>query len=483
MFLVNAQAMRQLDSLAQKKGIMSAVLMENAAEATVFEILKLSPSSVIVFCGKGQNGGDGYAIARKLFIKGIDVTVCALFGEEVLRDSALINYNAFKNIGGKIIPFSEYINREFDVCVDCLLGTGAKGNVYGEIEKCINLINSMDSYVISADLPSGVCADTGEILGVAVKADKTVTYGFIKEGLYSPLSLDYVGEICLSDVSIPADMSVLSQVSTFLSEKKDITIPSSSKSAHKGTNGKVLIMGGSRGLCGAPLMAADAAGKMGAGLITLSVPEELMDIFMARSYTFMCKSFSECDFSSYDTVLIGNGMGTDRKNLPLIEKALNTTKGTLIIDADGLNLLAENTEILKNKNCEVILTPHPLEFSRLTGISTEEILRNRVSLSKKFAKEYSVTVILKTACTVVSLKSGSAYINSTGNEGMAKGGSGDVLAGMLAGAVHRYPDINSAALSVTYLHSLAGDIASKKKGIISMNAADIISCIPDALAQ
>ena len=481
MYLLSAQKMREMDALAMSMGISSEVLMENAASATVDEILKENPKKVIIFTGKGQNAGDGFAIARRLFVKGIDTEVITLFKEEALSGAAKMNFDILKNIGVPVSSFSKDKDYNADVFVDCLLGTGARGNLAPEFASAAKIISESGAYVISADIPSGISADNGKVLGTAVKADKTVTYGFLKAGLFSPLSKDYVGEIVLSDISIPQNIKDLKDVKTFLSTKENVYFPPSSKSAHKGSNGKVLIAGGNRGMCGAVFMAAESAAAVGAGLITCAVPTDLMDIFMSRLTFGMCKDIENTDFSLYDTVLIGCGMGTDEKNMDILEKAITQSRKNLIIDADGLNLLSKNISLLKKKQCNIILTPHPLEFSRLCGETTDEVLKNRVYLSKEFAKKYDVCVILKTAHTVVAYPGEVAYINSTGNEGMGKGGSGDVLSGMLAGAVCKYDNYKEAALSLTFLHGLAGDIAAEKYGTVSMNAANIIESIPDAI--
>ena len=481
MYLLSAQKMREMDALSVSMGISSEVLMENAASATTREILKENPEKVIIFTGKGQNAGDGFAIARRLFVEGINTEVVTLFKEEALSGAAKTNFNILKNIGVPISPFVKDRDYSADVFVDCLLGTGARGNVTNEFASAAKIISESGAYVISADIPSGISADNGKVLGTAVKADKTVTYGFLKAGLFSPLSKDYVGEVVLSDISILRNADDLKDVKTFLTTKENVFFPSSSKSAHKGSNGRTLIAGGKRGMCGAVFMAAESAAAVGAGLITCAVPSDLMDIFMSRLTFSMCKDIENTDFSLYDTVLIGCGMGTDEKNMTILEKAITQSRKNLIIDADALNLLSKDLSLLKKKTCNVILTPHPLEFSRLCGESTDEVLKNRVYLSKEFAKKYDVCVILKTAHTVVAYPEEVAYINSTGNEGMAKGGSGDVLSGMLAGAVCKYDDFKKAALSLTFLHGMAGDIASEKYGTVSMNAANLIECIPDAI--
>lgn len=481
MFLLSAEEMRKIDALAVSSGIPSEVLMENAATATVYEILKHNPEKVIIFAGKGQNAGDGFAIARRLFVKKVPVEVITLFSETDLSGAAAVNFSAIKSLGVVIKPFSNNDDYSCCVAVDCILGTGAKGEVSGVVADAINVINNLSAFVVSADIPSGISATSGEVLGAAVRADKTVTYGFLKTGLYSPLSADYVGEIVLDDVSIPENSNILNNVDTFLTTDKDVYFPKSLPSSHKGTNGRILIAGGSEGMCGAVFMAADAAIKMGGGLITCATEKALMPIFMSRLYSAMCTDIEKVDFSLYDTVLIGNGMGQSDKKYDILEQAILNTRTNLIIDADGLNLLSKDINLLKKSKCNVFLTPHIVEFSRLSGIPKNDVLKNRIFLAKEFANEYGVWLILKSAYTTVASDSGYAYINSTGNEGMAKGGSGDVLAGMLAGAANKYPNPTDAARSICYIHSLAGDFAAEKNGKVSMSPFDIIKNIPPAI--
>ena len=483
MILVNSMQMRSLDSSAVSLGIDSCVLMENAAVGLAAEVVKANPRSVLIFTGKGQNAGDGFACARHLYNKGIHTEIIMLAPPEALSGSALKNYEIDAAIGIKMSLFSNEENYTADVFVDCILGIGFKDEISGDYKSAVEKINSAAAYVIAADIPSGVSADTGKIGGKCVKADKTVTFGYPKLGLYSPLSIDFVGEVVVCDISIPRDMPQINFVNTYLLTSEDICLPRPSRAAHKGTNGRVAIAGGSDGMIGAVLLAQDAALHSGAGLVTCLVPERLTRLFMARIKCSMAEPIEDSDFSKYDSVLIGNGLGTSVGAYSILQKAVKTSAKTLVIDADGINLLANNPDILKNKSCEIILTPHPLEFARLCRRDVNEVIENRVNLAAKFAKEYGVTVVLKGAYTVVASHEGKTYTNTTGNEGMAKGGSGDVLAGIAAGLAPRYESPFDAALAAVYIHGLAGDTAAEKSGKISMTAEDIANNIPDAFKK
>ena len=483
MILVNSRQMRSLDSAAVSLGIDSSVLMENAAVGLAAEVVKVSPRSVLIFTGKGQNAGDGFACARHLYNKGIHTEIIMLAPPEALSGSALKNYEIDAAIGIKMSLFSDAENYTADVFVDCILGIGLSGEISGDYKCAVEKINSASSYVIAADIPSGVSADNGKIGGVCVHADKTVTFGYPKLGLYSPLSIDCVGEIAVCDISIPCNMPQINFVNTHLLTRDDISLPRSSKAAHKGTNGRVAIAGGSDGKLGAVLLAQDAVLHSGAGLVTCLVPERLTRPLMTSIKSSMSSTLEDADFSAYDSVLIGNGLGTSSWAYNLLQKAVKTAAKTLVIDADGINLLANNPDILKNKNCEIILTPHPLEFARLCRLDAKEVIESRVELAAEFAKEYGVTVVLKGAYTVVASREGITYTNTTGNEGMAKGGSGDVLAGITAGLAPRFASSFEAALTAVYLHGLAGDMAAEKNGKISMTAEDIANNIPDAFKK
>lgn len=480
MFAVTAEQMRTLDSNTISLGVASSLLMENAARAILNEILKHSPSSVLIFCGKGQNAGDGFAVARQLFCRGIDVKIILVVAPNSIISDAKSNYNAAKNLGIPILIYDKNVFYSCDILVDALLGTGLTGVVEGAFADAIKSINQSRAYIISADIPSGISSDTGKVCGHAVKANKTVTFGFHKTGLYSPLSVDYTGEIIMDEISIPRNILGTQEINTFIINPCDIQIPKISKASHKGTNGHVLIAGGKKGMTGAVYLAALAASKSGAGLVTCAVPHDSMPYLMKRLTVAMCADIEDVDFSSYDTVVFGNGIGTDEKAAYQLNRALCETKKTLIIDADGINLLADDLSMLKKCHAQIILTPHPLEFKRLTGKSLALLIEDRIKYSKQFASENNVTLVFKGAYSVVTFPDKSAYINITGNEGMAKGGSGDVLAGMIGGIANHCVSAQKAAISGVYLHGLAGDIAEENIGTVSMTADDIITYIPEA---
>lgn len=477
--LVTCEQMRALDRATIAAGIPGRILMENAATAALSVVKAEHPSYVAVFCGKGNNAGDGFALARRLFVSGIptELVLCADTG--TLTDDGKANYEAAFRVGVPSLSFRDFRARTAlpagTVFVDALLGTGVRGKVEGVLADAITYMNESGTLVIALDIPSGICGDTGKVCGLAVRADKTVTFGQRKLGLYSPLSADYVGEVIWDDISIPSPEGI----TRFLLEKEDITLPRLSRAAHKGVRGHAVIMGGSVGMSGAVRMAAQAAEYGGAGLVTAMVPSALLPVMMGTFYGSMCAPIDSQIPSRANAILVGPGLGREKEGLSALCKAAGFPCDTLIIDADGLYHLAENKELLKAEAKQIILTPHLGEMSRLCGLSTEEIVENRVQIAEEFARTYHVTLILKGAHTVVAEPDGGTYINMTGNAGMAKGGSGDILAGLLCGLAASGTE-NPARAGV-YLHGLAGDYATKACGVWSLTAETILNFIPKAI--
>ena len=453
MKLVTAKEMRFAERKLAEAGLSEQILMENAAMALFNEIIKQNPSRVAVVTGKGQNAGDGFALARLLFAAGINTAVLELADEGDYRGAALQNYKIMCSLGVLHTEFSEAEILNADVIAECICGTGFHGELAGKYKAAANTINRADGYVISA-------------------------FGYAKRGLYSPLSADFTGDVKVCGISVPND-TVNTDIN--LVDKNDIVLPILSRGANKGTMGKTLVAGGSLGMLGAPCLAAYAAQLCGTGTVTVAAPHDMALPLMSRLTCAMYKDIDSVDFENYDSVLIGNGMGNSLKTQRTLQRAIKNCRGKLVIDADAINALADDTGMLNGHTCDIIITPHPKEFSRLTGIAVEEVLCRRIELAVDFAKKYNVILVLKTAFTVVAAPGGKAYINSTGNEGMATGGSGDVLAGMTAGLAPRLSALESAKTAV-FLHGAAGDFAAAKLGKASVTAASLADNIPDAFS-
>ena len=495
--------MRKIDADAMRLGgVPGVVLMENAALACVYELEKIGvlDKKIAIFCCKGNNGVDGFAIARHLHHRGALVTVYLVCGDEYKGD-ALINYEIIKRMGLNITAvcdeYADMYAAMADIIVDAIFGTGIKGTVSGTAATVINAINNSGVYTLSVDIPSGISGDTGEVCGVCVNADKTVTFGAYKVGMLMYPAYEHTGEIIVSDISIPQNIIDSQGIKINVTDKAAAAqmMPKRYENSHKGDYGKVLVIGGSTGMTGAPAMSAQAALVSGAGLVTAAVPESLnpiMEVKLTEAMTVPLKDnngtlSAACTdtiteyIKKADAVLFGPGIGRGADIRVILENILEKSEAPVIIDADGLNALAEDISILKKAKCDVILTPHTVEMSRISKKSPDEIENDRLGVSAAFAAENNVTLILKGHRTAVTASDGKQYINITGNSGMATGGSGDVLAGMLAAFAARGLAADKAAALAVYLHGAAGDIARDKLGADSVTACSIIDNIPYAI--
>ena len=502
MKICTAQEMRKLDRAAEELGgIPGLLLMENAALACVQEILKRAPKSVGIFCGKGNNGGDGLAIARHLTNRGIETTVYFVCGTAYQRD-ALVNYEIYTNMGGKCVEltgqtFFEYHNIRHDLLVDAIFGTGISGAVHGIAAEVIEELNRLPIPVLSVDIPSGVSADDGSVGTVAVRADVTVTLAAYKRGLLLYPGADYAGEVILADISIPEYIMNQQNVTVELLDHAaaESIMPKRTAYSQKGDYGKVLIIGGSEGMSGAVCLAAQAALKCGAGLVLAGVPKNINPILEQKLTEPMTLALPETDgrlsgaaipeilekLSWCDAVLIGPGMGQSEETAEILAAVLSHAAVPVVLDADALNLLSRHMEYLDTCSAGIVLTPHSVEFSRISGWTLSEIEASRLTVSETFAQEHGVTLVLKGPHTIITAPDGGQKINLTGNSGMASGGSGDVLAGMTAAFLARGLQEKDAAALAVYLHGAAGDFAAKKLGEDSMSAVDLISEIPAAI--
>ncbi len=503
MKVCTASQMRNIDRMAEELGaIPSIVLMENAAIACVSEILKIENlKSVAIFCGKGNNGGDGLAIARHLYNQGIETYVYLVCGTEYSGD-ALKNFEITSKLGVKIIELHDTdlldLNiKNCDVIVDAIFGTGIKGEIEGLVKDVINLINKNAKYVLSVDIPSGVDADTGKISTATIKADKTVTFAAYKLGMLSYPGAEKTGEIVLKDISIPQYIIDEQNININVIDKEYVNSirPQRVDNSHKGDYGKILIIGGSKGLTGAVILACEACMRSGAGLVTAAVPESLNSIFEVRLTESMTIPLNDKNgqldrmcipqildrLNDYDVCLFGPGIGRSDDIVLILEEILKESQIPVIIDADGLWAFSRKTGMLDECKSGVVLTPHEMEMSRIINCSVDYLSENRQFISHKYATDNGVTLVLKGHHTVVTSPGGEQYININGNSGMATGGSGDVLGGIIAALMARSKTETEAAVMGVFIHGLAGDMASYEMGKDSMVASDIIRFIPDAL--
>ena len=496
-----AEKMREVDRRAiEEENIDSMILMENAGlrcvDVLISEFGSVKGKKIGVFCGKGNNGGDGFVIARHLDRLGACVFVYTVCGREFTHDAGK-NFNMLANTSCVIkgdTDFTEYEIPLYDIVIDAIFGTGIKGNIEGVAAEVIEAMNTA-GFVMAVDVPSGINSDTGEVFSPCVKADFTVTFAAYKAGLLLYPAADYCGKIQCVDICIP--QKLLGDEKIFVTDEEFFkeVLPKRYNNSQKGDYGKVLIIAGSVGMSGAAYMAAQAALTSGSGIVSIACPEEINTVLEQKTTEVMTipqKSVdghlcTECIddileiLPNYDAVLFGPGLGRSDDIAKILEAVTKNCEVPLIIDADGLFTLANNLSLIEKCNCSLILTPHEMEMSRLKKCELSYVIKNRLSVSKDFAEENGVTLILKGNHTIVTSLDGTQYINIKGNSGMATGGSGDVLAGMCASfAARGVTEEKTAAISV-YLHSVAGDLARDKYGEDSVTACRIEEHIPDAV--
>lgn len=486
-----AEEMRKIDALAMEQfNIPGIVLMENAARSCVLELQHFESFTVI--CGKGNNGGDGLAIARMLLNKGKKVSIYLVLGDNFSGD-ALINYNILKAMGAEFKAAHNIYELERDIAssdctVDAIFGTGIKGEVGTPIKEVIEAVNRFARYVLSVDVPSGINSDTGEVKTIAVKANKTVTFAAYKAGLLLFPAADFSGEIVCSDISIPNKLLEEIEINILNSEYIKNIMPERKANSHKGDYGRIFIIGGSVGMAGAVALCCYGAFKVGAGIVTACVPEEINDIVQCscvQAMTYPVDFEKDVDkiiqkMQGYDVILFGNGIGREEYNVDLLEAVLKSAKVPVVIDADGLYALSKRPEMLYECISDVVITPHSMEMARLLGKDSRYVEENRISVSKEFAIKYGLTLVLKGKHSIITAPCGKQYININGNSGMATAGSGDVLAGMTAGLLAVCTPEDAAVLSV-YLHGAAGDFAAESLTEYSVTATDILNAVPHIL--
>lgn len=482
-FLLNAVQMKQYDyDTIHKIGIPSLVLMERAALCVVEEMHRFgcSMSSVLVVCGAGNNGGDGFAVARILDEQGVRVRVAFVGREEAMSDETLTQRKICENCGIKIS--SNYTQYEYTTIVDAIFGIGLSRDVEGRFADVIEWMNQQDACRVSVDIPSGIETDTGRVMKHAVAADLTVTFACRKLGQVLYPGTSFCGRVVCRDIGVTAERLEGGAPSVFTYSREDLAgIAKRRPYSNKGTYGKVLLIAGSEGMSGAACLAALAAYRSGCGLVRVLthecnrqviqtyLPEAVVSVW--ENDNFPEKLLEEA-LEWSDAAGIGPGFGTGRMQKEILSYVLGHYGKPLVIDADGLNLLAKERALMCRLTSNTVLTPHVGEMMRLIQGAKEEILQDIVSTAVQFAKKYRIVCALKDARTVVS-NGRKSYVNTSGNDGMAVGGSGDILTGMICGLLaQRMPVFEAASLGV-YLHGLAGDAAREKRGAYGMIARDI----------
>lgn len=503
MKIATSEEMRETDRITiEERGISGAKLMDEAGASAADFIREKYPSgAAVIVTGKGNNAGDGFVVARYLFEKGYQTTLLMLCGEEQLQADAILHY---KNIPAGVI---KKVAQTYDECrpflkdcdfiVDAILGTGVKGEVKGFWGEVIALINSSGKKVFSIDIPSGLPGNGDKVSGSVIKADYTITMGLLKVGMAIYPGIDLSGEIKIAPLSFPKDLLMSKTLKYTLLEAGDIKgfFPDRKADGNKRTFGYVFIAAGSEGMTGASILSARAATRSGAGLVYIGIPQKLMPVVEAHliepvKIAMPCRKGIHFDWESFDkllhacdkadAVLIGPGIGQHFDTSDMICGLLSKIKKTLVLDADGLNAIQNNPDILVRRAAPTIITPHPGEMARLMKTTAQEIQEERLRFAEQFASQYNAIVVLKGARTVIAGPNGKVCINPTGNTALAKGGSGDVLAGLIAGFAAQGLAPFDAACAGAFIHGLAADIALKTADVKFITPSDIIERLNDA---
>jgi len=497
--LVTSRQMKECDSYTiSHYGVPSLVLMERASLAVVDEIKKenMDLRNILVVCGSGNNGGDGVAVARLLYLAGNKVSI--FFAGDMNRCSEETKQQLLIARNYKVPIVEELELQKYTLIIDAILGISIRHSVEGKLKKIVEMLNQSDIPIVSIDVPTGICSDTGEIMGIAVNAYMTVTFAFQKVGLCLYPGAKCAGKVKVCDIGIVFD-GVHSNNGTYHAlEKKDLALlPTRPSYSNKGTFGKILIIAGSVNMSGASYFSAKAAYKTGAGLVKIVAPKEnriilqsalpeAMLMTYAANQAAQIKEGLSAAFLWADVIVIGPGLGLSEDARQLLWYTFENVRKPFIIDADGLNIISENLSLLEmRRKYPLIITPHIGEMSRLTMQSISNIQKNKISAANEFARKYNVICILKDARTIVTDGQQAVYINCSGNNAMATGGSGDILTGILASLLHTAtPDTRllSCALAV-YIHGLAGEKASKELGYHSVMSSDIIENIHSVLKE
>jgi NAD(P)H-hydrate epimerase len=513
MRILNAGQMREADRRTiEEIGIPSLVLMENAGRQVVAALEArfddLDERRVAILAGRGNNGGDGFVVARTLLNRGIDVSVFVAGSLAEVKGDARVNLEVLGRLGLSVVEIGNEQQWELhssevsscDLIIDAIFGTGLSTPIAGTLETIVADVNEMGIPVVSIDLPSGMSADTHQLIGPCVQASLTVTLGAPKLPLVLTPAAPRAGELVIADIGIPGE--VIDEVS---GSRIEIITPESLREhvrpraaeANKGDFGHVLVVAGSRGKSGAAHLAGMGALRSGAGLVTVATPRSVQPIVASLAPEYMSEALSETsqgrlDAGAIDQVLamqrdviaVGPGIGVDDGTREFMWALLERAGVPLVVDADGLNAFdGEPARLVAREGQTVIITPHPGEMARLLGISAADVQANRLEMAVNFATTHRLYVVLKGSRTLIATPQGAVHVNLTGNPGMASGGTGDVLTGAIAGWLAQVMDAELACRLGVYLHGLAGDLADADVGEVAMTASDVLDHLGDAVLE
>ena len=505
---VTAEEMAEMDRNAiEVIGIPGVVLMENAGRGATEVIWRYFPAlkgkKVAVLAGGGNNGGDGFVIARHLWQKGVAVSVYLLKKRESYGGDAKVNLGIIEKIGVQVEEYTDSkslagLKRKLtnaDLLVDAILGTGLNAPVRGLYREIIELVNQLERPVLAVDLPSGLSATSGVPLGVCIQASVTATFGLPKVGQLVTPGCGYVGHLEVADIGLPRSVTEAAEPPRVWLEARDVAplVGSRSLASHKGSFGHVLVVGGSVGKTGAGAMAGLGAARAGAGLVTLAVPTSLHGLMEVKLTEIMTEPLAETADQTVSTaalprlhallkgkqaLALGPGLSVDEETVEVVLGLMEDCPCPIVLDADGINALVDRLDALKRARAPLILTPHPGEMGRLVKCSSEEVQNNRLSLVQSFSEQYGVTLVLKGARTLVGSHAGRVAVNSSGNPGLASGGTGDVLTGLIAGFLAQGLSPFDAACAGVYCHGRAADRLAGRMGDRGILATDLLPEIP-----
>jgi NAD(P)H-hydrate epimerase len=513
MRVVQASEMQEMDRLAiQDLGIPGVVLMENAArDASRVFLEHFQPSNdarVLILCGSGNNGGDGYVMARYLHQAGLCIKVVILSPDEKITGDALVNLEIIRKMDLDIIHVSHQDEwdslrsalYDFDYIIDGILGTGLHSDVRGLYARIIDDVNASQKPIMAIDIPSGLNADNGQIMGTAVRAELTVTFGFPKIGQVIFPGVERVGRLIRVDIGIPNAVSDRIKSVYSLIEPGDFThlFHLEKMDMHKGDKGHLLILAGSPGKTGAAALSALGALRAGAGLVTVGIPKSLNPILEVKLTEGMTAPLPETSDGSLaleaekdieqlipgkTAMAIGPGLSTHPETCALVKRIISRYDLPLVIDADGLNALVGGLEVLSTHKEKIILTPHPGEIGRLVGRKNVDIQADRMGTVSAFIRDHGCYLVLKGARTLIGEPNGTIHINPTGNPALSSAGSGDVLTGVIAGFMARQWPLCKAVVAGIYLHGLAADLLAEEKGHAGVLASELLNVFPNLMAS
>ena len=513
MRILNAAQMHEADRCTiEEIGIPALVLMENAGRQVVAAMEAAYESGldgrVGILCGRGNNGGDGFVVARTLIQRGVDAALFVIGSVADVRGDARTNLDILGRLGVTAVEISdeqtwELHFSEISQCtllVDAIFGTGLKSALGGMMETVVADINASGIPVVSIDLPSGMSADTPHLVGDCIDASMTVTLAAPKLPLVLPPGEAHAGDVLIADIGIPPD--VLEgldgpQIELLTPEQVHMLIEPRAPESHKGDFGRVTIVAGSRGKTGAAYLAATGALRSGAGLVTLATPASCLPIVAAMAPEFMTEPLAEASDGTvvaaaidallefqHDVIACGPGLGRGPAIADFVRALLDRSTAPLVLDADALTALAGSpSDLVGREERSIIITPHPGEMARLIGASVDEVQANRIQVTVDFATTRRLYVVLKGHRTIIATPEGHVFVNPTGNAGMATGGTGDVLTGMIAAWVAQLLDAEAACRLAVFLHGAAGDLAEGIHGQVGMTATDLVARLGDALNQ